>query len=649
MNSHLASRTFTLDKQFLTRFQFGPEPAWGPIGEVVAMRTFPREKDDGSRESWFEVVQRVVEGTFSIQKNWCAERAVDFSEEKTQRTAQKMFEAMWSFSFLPPGRGLFIMGTEHLVRVGASALNNCAFVSTQDFRDDVAKPFCFMMDMSMLTVGVGFDTRGAGSVTIGEPGATTPYIVEDSRDGWVLSLRALIEAYSQGKSLPRFDYSKIRPAGSRLSGLGGTSSGYAPLEDLHTSVQAVLKTYIDLPLDSIGIVDIMNLIGRCVVAGNVRRTAQIALGDHQDTPFMTLKRDKEALSHHRWASNNSIIAHPGMDYTFPASLAKENCDLGFFWVENAQNYGRLKDGINPIDHRVMGVNPCGEQSLESYELCCLVETFPSRHASLAQYMNTLKLAYIYAKTVSLLDTHWDETSRVIQRNHRIGLSQSGITRSFAVHGMRRTLDWSDQAYTFLKGLDAQYSTWWKVPQSVKMTTVKPSGTVSLLPGEPPGIHPVFSEYYIRRVEFGENDPMLERLEQQGYRMEHIPSKRVYSVCFPVREQCGTPTYANTNMWMQLEHAAQYQYYWSDNQVSCTINVRPEEMDDLPKALSLYETRLKSISVLPVKHDYEGAVYEEITEARYLELHKELKRRPNLGTLQGEGVGVDFCDSDSCLI
>ena len=103
------------------------------------------------------------------------------------------------------------------------------------------------------------------------------------------------------------------------------------------------------------------------------------------------------------------------------------------------------------------------------------------------------------------------------------------------------------------------------------------------------------------------------------------------------------------MWMQLEHAAQYQYYWSDNQVSCTINVRPEEMDDLPKALSLYETRLKSISVLPVKHDYEGAVYEEITEARYLELHKELKRRPNLGTLQGKGVGVDFCDSDSCLI
>ena len=177
----------------------------------------------------------------------------------------------------------------------------------------------------------------------------------------------------------------------------------------------------------------------------------------------------------------------------------KNGEPGYFWLANAQAYGRIKDGETWRDGKVAGTNPCAEQSLESYEICNLVETFPSRHDTLEDYKRTLKFAYLYAKTVTLVPTHNERTNAIMLRNRRIGLSQSGIVESFERHGRRTHFNWCDDGYRYICNLDRIYAQWLCVPESIKKTSIKPSGTVSLLPGVTPGIHYAHSEYYLRAM------------------------------------------------------------------------------------------------------------------------------------------------------
>ena len=245
---------------------------------------------------------------------------------------------------------------------------NCGFCSTQDIVDDPAWPFAFVMDMSMLGVGVGFDTRGADKITVVKPhDIDTPFVIDDTRESWVDSLRCLIESFTTNPELGtvHFDYSSIRPAGVPIKGFGGKASGPDTLRDLHKMVRGhfhnILRRKSQL-ITSVDIVDFMNFIGRCVVAGNVRRSSEIALGDPADWDYMQMK-DKtlfsEQLSSHRWASNNSIFAKVGMDYRKVAMQIADNGEPGCLWLDNVQNYGRTIDGrCHGIDKRALGTNPC---------------------------------------------------------------------------------------------------------------------------------------------------------------------------------------------------------------------------------------------------------------------------------------------------
>ena len=138
------------------------------------------------------------------------------------------------------------------------------------------------------------------------------------------------------------------------------------------------------------------------------------------------------------------------------------------------------------DWRVSGGNPCLEQSLESFEMCCLVETFPARHESKEDYLDTLKYAFLYAKTVTLGSTHWSKTNQVMLRNRRIGCSMSGVAQFTAQHGLPGLLEWCEEGYDQVQKIDATLSEWLAIPESIKTTSVKPSGTVSLLAGSTPG-------------------------------------------------------------------------------------------------------------------------------------------------------------------
>ncbi|MBN1214911.1 MAG: HNH endonuclease, partial [Candidatus Lokiarchaeota archaeon] len=187
---------------------------------------------------------------------------------------------------------------------------------------------------------------------------TKKYSIPDSREGWVEALKLMLKAYFLGKALPVFDFSEIRPAGAPIRGFGGIASGPEPLEDMLNSINDILEKRIDQPIQSVDIVDIMNHIGKCVVAGNVRRSAEIALGEPTDFDFVLCKQDKEKLYSHRWASNNSVFAKKGMDYSFIADQIKVNGEPGVFWLENAQNYSRINEKPDFKDKKVAGVNPC---------------------------------------------------------------------------------------------------------------------------------------------------------------------------------------------------------------------------------------------------------------------------------------------------
>lgn len=651
------SDSFHLSDAFIEEFK-DKQPAWGPVGYITFKRTYARPLDDGETEEYWQTCQRVVEGVYSIQKWHSRRNHLSWSESKAQASAQEMYRLMWGFKFLPPGRGLWMMGADYVRKNGGAALNNCAFVSTSDIGmgwiNAFSAPFTFLMDMSMLGVGVGGDTKGEGTVKIQTPDVDhgSVYVVRDTREGWVDLVRQTLEAYVGHATLKEVDYSQVRPAGEPIKSFGGTAAGPEPLQRCVREIRNILNPLIGQSITSEAIVDLFNVIGVCVVSGNVRRSAEIMLGSPSDSAFMNLKNpetNSAALMSHRWASNNSILAEKGMDYDEIADRIANNGEPGLFWLKAAQKYGRMKDGATYADKEAVGTNPCSEQTLESYELCCLVETFPSLHESYDEYERTLKYAYLYAKTVTLIPTHNQQTNRVMMRNRRIGTSQSGIVQSFARHGRKQHFDWCDKGYDYLKEMDKKYSDWLAIPRSIKITSVKPSGTVSLLPGVTPGIHYEHSEYYFRTIRIAKTSKLLAPLRRAGYNVEDDQYDKTSTVVyFPVHAEFFVKSKSQVTMWEQLENAAQLQHYWADNQVSVTVTFSKKEAKDIAGALELYQSRLKSVSFLPVEdHGYVQAPYITIGKKEYEEAVAKLKPLKLKGDTN-ELVDA-YCDGDSCLI
>lgn len=625
---------------FVARFAARSPPfGFNGLGELVYMRTYSRVKRDGAKEKWFETVERVVNGTFSMQKRWLLARELEWDERRTAELAQEMYARMFEMKFLPPGRGLWAMGspiTEE--RKLFAALNNCAFVSTEDLGRlaSPAEPFCFLMDAAMLGVGVGFDTKGARHVTVQAPSAATSdasarFQIPDSREGWVESVRRLLNAYFLGHPRPQFDYALIRPAGAPIRGFGGVSSGPTSLMNLHVTIATLLDSAVGKPLAARGIVDLMNHIGVCVVSGNVRRTAEIAFGDYRDQEYVELKDyakhpERAAFG---WTSNNSIFADIGMDYGPITERIVQNGEPGFAWLANMRNFGRMNGVLDARDRNAAGGNPCLEQTLESYEMCCLVETFPAAHASLSDYVETLRFAYLYAKTVTLGQTHWPRTNRVMLRNRRVGCSMSGVTQFISKFGLHELQRWCDRGYDAIQQYDEEFSGAFAIPRSIKTTSVKPSGTVSLLAGATPGMHYPESRFYIRRMRLDIHSDLVPALKRAGYDLEPAVEapEATLVVSIPVDVGEGVRTLGQVSAWEQMALASFLQRYWADNQVSCTVTFDPErEGPQLAHALEYFQYQLKGISLLPrlPLGAYAQMPYEEIDEATYAQMQRRLK-------------------------
>lgn len=668
--------SFKLNEEFVNSYTTKQVP-WGfkdvggnALGEITFIRTYSRMKDDGTKERWYEVCKRVIEGMYSIQKDHAKQNRLPWNDRKAQSSAQEAFDRMFNLKWTPPGRGMWMMGTPLVMeKKNSAALQNCAFVSTRDIdRNDPGELFGWVMDALMLGVGVGFDTLGnEKQLEIYEPtGDISIYEIPDTREGWVESVRLLINSFLRANQSPiDFNYDLIRPMGEPIKGFGGTASGPAPLVKLHNDIRKVIGGRKGEFIDSRAIVDIVNLIGTCVVAGNVRRSATIALGLPEDEDFINLKNaevfpDRNSFDPKKpgwaWMSNNSISAEVGMDYDKYVDLIANNGEPGFIWLDVTRNWGRLADPRDGKDFRVMGFNPCAEQPLESYELCTLVEVHLNRHEDKADFLRTLKFAYLYGKTVTLLSTHWQKTNAIMQRNRRIGTSLTGIASFADSKGLPALREWMDEGYHKIRNYDNQYSEWLCVRESIRVTTVKPSGSVSILSGATPGVHwTPGGKYFMRAIRFANTDPMLHLFKAAKYKIEtDLVSANTSVVYFPI-DSGHKRSEKEVTLFEKIGLAATTQKYWSDNGVSVTLSFDKEsESKHIAPALHMYEGQLKAVSFLPMGNTvYPQQPYTQITEKEYLSYFNKIKQINFDAIYDGvdnlEAAGDRYCSNDYCEI
>ena len=666
---------FKLTDDFVASYRdkkppFGYKDAGGnSVGEITFLRTYSRLKEDGTKETWVDVCERVINGMYSLQKDHCKTNRLPWNDAKGQASAKEAFDRLFNLKWTPPGRGLWAMGTNIVnIQKNSAALQNCAFVSTSEMNKfNPAKPFAFLMEASMLGVGVGFDDKGANKdFIIYQPKEKVTHVVPDTREGWVESLSLLLNAYlKENQPSYEFDYSQIRPAGTPIKTFGGVAAGHEPLEKLHIYIRRMFDERKGDKLTKLDIADIGNLIGVCVVSGNVRRSAELLIGSIDDDDFLNLKNaDKfpERNSYDPnspgwgWMSNNSVETKVGSDLSKIVDGIVRNGEPGVLWMDLSRKYGRLADPPDNKDWRVAGYNPCAEQSLESYECCTLVETYLNRHDSLEDYKRTLKFAYLYAKTVTLLPTHWEETNAIMQRNRRIGASMSGVANFADTRGLPALRDWMDTGYNIIKNYDRIYSEWLGIRESIKMTTIKPSGTVSILAGESPGVHwTPGGKYFMRSIRFANEDPMLPLFRMANYLVEPASESpdTTSVVFFPIMSEANRAE-RDVTIFEKMSLAATAQRYWSDNSVSVTISFDVEkESEHVETVLHMFDGQLKTVSFLPSGNKtYPQMPYTQITESEYKDNVAKLFPIDLSGVYAGmafDAIGERYCTTDSCEI
>ena len=400
--------------------------------------------------------------------------------------------------------------------------------------------------------------------------------------------------------------------------------------------------------------DICNIIGRIVVSGSSRRSAQIAIGDPDDILFLKAKNwGSGNVPAWRANSNNSIYAD-AYDEILPELWKGYDGTGEPYGLVNrklARTYGRL--GEKSLDPSIEGFNPCAEIALADGESCNLATIFLPNVESLGQLLEISKLLYLIQKQITQLSYPYEKTTNIVRKNTRLGQSITGILQCD-----EKQISWLSQAYDFLKDFDAFYSKERGWNQSVRLTTVQPSGTLSLLPGVTPGIHPAFAPYYIRRVRFSSVDPLVDACRKRGYKvtwdmgLDGREDHTRYVVEFPCKSPNNSILVANMTALEQLEWVKKMQTIWADNAVSVTVYYRKEELPAVKEWLSNnYDSSVKSVSfLLHVDHNFPLPPYEEITKDQYDKIFSKLDfSTPIHQNAANLDIDLDDCATGACPI
>jgi ribonucleoside-triphosphate reductase len=574
---------------------------WGPIGYVTYKRTYSRQMDCGRKEEYADTIARCLNGLLHI--------GGAFTLRELEVLAGYLMQLKCNFS----GRSLWQLGTPTVDRLGGDSLQACWHVRMNEPVD----PFCFAFEELMLGGGVGFSIMPEDvyeippvkyNVNINRVNTfDCDYIVPDNREGWVGLLRKILEAFFfTGKNV-NYNPDCLRAKGEPIKSFGGIASGSIELVNGLNEIVKILKSRHGMKLRPIDVMDIVNIIGKIVVSGNVRRSAELAKGSGRDRDFLLAKYwgNGNIIPPWRQMSNNTVaesnlkelLPEFWWGYEDDSNGIAQGEPYGLYNPYLVENYRRL---IDPIDlgynSKAVGPNPCGEENLENYEGCNVGDIYLTNLVDGNQFHTVGELMIKVLKTISILPFLYDRTNDVVRRNHRLGL---GVTGVMAARHLHRHFD---SVYRHVKETDKEYSKVLGVSPSIALTTVKPSGTIAKFSkGCTPGANPGYSQYCKVLITFASNSPMLSVLKEKGYPMEpkiNLDGSYDYGstmVGFPVSYPDGTPT-EEISALQQLENVVNLQRYWSDNAVSATIQFDQYEVPAIKAWMyENYSTSLKTIA------------------------------------------------------
>ncbi len=572
-------------------------------------RYLPEQK---RREHWNETVARYVD--------YMADK-VDLNPD-TKRT---IFDAISNLEVMPSMRALMTAG-KALDRDNVAGYN-CSYLPIDD-----PKAFDEAMFILMCGTGVGFSVERQYINKLPEipeklyP-SDTVINVKDSKEGWSKALRMLIALLYSGE-IPKWDLSNLRPAGAVLKTFGGRASGPEPLNDLFKFVTRIFTNAHGRKLTSLECHDVMCKIGEVVVVGGVRRSAMISLSNLSDDRMRHAKAGEWWQANvQRALSNNSAVytEKPEIGQFISEWLALYESKSGERGIFSRDASQKVAKRTGRRDHTYeFGTNPCSEIILRPYQFCNLTEVVIRAGDNEGDIARKVRIATILGTIQSTL-THFPYLRKVWQKNTEeerlLGVSFTGIYDNALMndHNDPELPARLERLRQVAVDTNKEWSQKLGINQSVAITCVKPSGTVSQLVLSPSGIHPGHDRYYFRRVRSDVKDPLTKHLIDSGVPNEPDVTKPDSTVVFtfPMKLPESSITRENVSAIDHLELWLKYQRHWCEHKPSVTINVREEEWMDVGAWVYRHFDEMSGVSFLP--HDggsYRQAPYETITKEEY---------------------------------
>jgi ribonucleoside-diphosphate reductase alpha chain len=568
--------------------------------------------EENRRETWEETVSRYT-GFFK-------KRFDIFPEDKVNKAIREL-------KVMPSMRCLMTAGPA--LERDEIAGYNCSFVAI-----DSPKAFDEVMYILMCGTGVGFSverqfTSNLPVVAEEFHETDTSIRVKDSRIGWASAYRELISLLYSGR-IPKWDTSGVRPAGARLRTFGGRASGPKPLEDLFAFTVHSFKRAAGRKLNSLECHDLVCKVADIVIVGGVRRSALISLSN------LTDDRMRNAKNGAWWEDNvQRALANNSVSYT-------EKPDVGIFLKEWNTLY-ESKSGERGIFNRVAatkkassngrrdvdgydyGTNPCGEIILRSKGVCNLSEVVIREKDTLADLKEKIEVATIVGTFQSTLTnfrylrSEWKKNQ---EEERLLGVSMTGIMdHPVLSQASDECIEWLKELREHAIAINKEWADKLGIPQSVAITTVKPSGTVSQLVGCSSGIHPAYSKHYIRTVRMDNKDPLTTFFKEQGIPNEPDVTKPndITIFSFPQQGSKSGITRNETNALEQLKLYSVYQKYWTEHNPSITVYYQDNEFLDVGAWIYNNFSDVSGVSLLPHSdHVYKQAPFQEVTEEFYNE-------------------------------
>ena len=575
-------------------------------------------EDKGRRETWSETVQRYTDYLHSKGINLTGQDWDDIEG------------AILELEVMPSMRALMTAGPA--ADRDNTCIYNCSYVAV-----DHPRAFDEAMFILLCGTGVGFSVERQAISQLPEIPASLAnsddlIVVQDSKEGWAKSLRKLISHLYTG-DIPKWDLSKVRPAGSRLKTFGGRASGPEPLNDLFKFVVAKFKGAIGRRLNSIECHDIMCKIGEVVVVGGVRRSAMISLSNLSDTRMAHAKSGSwwENEPQRALANNSACYTEkPDMETFLREWLAlveSKSGERGIFSRVAAEAHvaknGRRETGY------AWGTNPCSEIILRSNQFCNLTEVVVRETDDLQSLKRKVRLATILG-TAQATFTHMPYLRPIWTKNtaseRLLGVSLTGIMDHPVLGKNVDSAKWLAEMKQVAIDTNAEYAERLGIEVSAAITCVKPSGTVSQLVDSASGIHARHSDYYIRTVRGDNKDPLTQFLKDAGIPAEADVMKpdatTVFS--FPTKSPSSAVTRNDMTAIQQLELWKTYAEVWSEHKPSVTITVRDHEWLLVGSWVFDNFDLCSGISFLPHSdHTYAQAPYQECTAAEYAEMKQKM--------------------------